>query len=439
MFGYRISKKFIILGIAPLLLAGFAFWNFGGEPVNSETVVITDNGFEPENLTVKKGTKVIFKNMGQRPHWPASNFHPTHDLYPEKGGCISSKFDSCRGLESGETFEYVVGEVGKWPIHDHLFPGLVMVIEVLDEEAKIETFRETSYADQLTTIKVMAKNDPTKAWDYVKKVFLVNGQVVGNVHEFAHIIGNAIYSKYGLRGITNCDSAFAFGCYHGVSEKLLQDKGVSIIKDAQQECLKIFPPQETQNYTGCIHGMGHGLLTFESMNVSRALEDCDILDFTYRNFCYDGVFMENSLEAKRGFDAGHPWKFCSDLPEAYQFNCARYQSQFFFDKFNNNIKSVTGNCAKAPNGTLEKTCFESVGYHVTQMAKGNFNKIKEECSKASTSDGGSTCIIGAAREVIFQRYQNWEETSNDLCQSLNGDLAQTCLDSNKQVREIYKI
>lgn len=97
------------------------------------TVLIKDTGFEPENIVVERGTKIIFKNAGSQLHWPASNFHPTHTLYPEQGGCLGSTFDTCRGLEHGETFEYVINHVGEWPLHDHLFPGFVMVVKAVDK------------------------------------------------------------------------------------------------------------------------------------------------------------------------------------------------------------------------------------------------------------------------------------------------------------------
>lgn len=158
---------------------------------------------------------------------------------------------------------------------------------------------------------------------------MVNGQVIGNAQELSHIVGNALYSKFGLEGITKCDDAFAYGCYHGVSEKLLQEKGPDIVRDVQNSCLKIYPLAKSKNYTGCIHGMGHGLLTYENMNIAKALKDCGQLDTEYKNYCYEGVFMENSLETKQGFDLNKPWNFCSDLPEDYHSSCARYQSQFF--------------------------------------------------------------------------------------------------------------
>jgi len=91
-------------------------------PPTQEQIVITatDNGFSPTTVTIKKGEVVTFKNGSSLAIWPASGKHPTHELYPEKGGCINSKFDACRGLNPGEEWSFKFDYVGTWPFHDHL-------------------------------------------------------------------------------------------------------------------------------------------------------------------------------------------------------------------------------------------------------------------------------------------------------------------------------
>lgn len=98
----------------------------GEAPVIQGTwnIKITDEGFFPRELTIKEGDAVIWINGGSRPHWPASGMHPTHAFYPEKGGCIGSMFDACRGLETDEKFEFKFNQVGAWKYHDHLNAGL---------------------------------------------------------------------------------------------------------------------------------------------------------------------------------------------------------------------------------------------------------------------------------------------------------------------------
>jgi plastocyanin len=45
-------------------------------------IKITANGFEPEEVEITKGTKVTWINEQPNPSWPASDVHPTHEVYP---------------------------------------------------------------------------------------------------------------------------------------------------------------------------------------------------------------------------------------------------------------------------------------------------------------------------------------------------------------------
>ncbi|MEJ0021799.1 MAG: hypothetical protein WDN47_04470 [Candidatus Doudnabacteria bacterium] len=290
----------------------------------------------------------------------------------------------------------------------------------------IDQFRNLNYQDQLDLIKRAAEADPVKTWTYVKSAFLINGQQAENAHEFAHLVGNGMYSKYGLDGITNCDETFGFGCFHGVSQELLEQKGVSVVKEIQSRCIQIFPPDKTQNYNGCIHGMGHGLLTWEHFQVGKALLDCDNLDQLYQNYCYDGVFMEHASDlAQNEFDPAHSWQFCSALADKYHYNCARYQSQVFLTRFGIDIPKIGAYCAQAPDEISSSTCSESLGYYITDMNLGKLPQILRSCSQIK-GDGSYHCIIGASREVAFQTYVGWQETAEALCESLPANWKNQC-------------
>ncbi len=91
-----------------------------GQVASANTIEITASGFSPGPLTIKVGETVTFTNKDAVQHWPASAAHPTHVVYPEPGGCIGSKFDACKGLAEGESFEFAFNEKGSWKYHDHL-------------------------------------------------------------------------------------------------------------------------------------------------------------------------------------------------------------------------------------------------------------------------------------------------------------------------------
>ncbi len=107
------------------------------EPIE-HIVEITNEGFVPKTLKIKKGDKVTWINKIVTKIRPAGDVHPTHTNYPGssviKCGTAAEKeaFDACRELLNGESYSFVFNEVGSWGYHDHLQPskdGKVIVEE----------------------------------------------------------------------------------------------------------------------------------------------------------------------------------------------------------------------------------------------------------------------------------------------------------------------
>lgn len=103
------------------------------------TIEITSAGFSPNMLKIKAGDTVTFVNKDSAGHWPASDVHPTHTLYPGTsiGTCFSGSavekakmFDACRALEQGESWSFTFMEKGVWGYHDHRASTIVGTIEV---------------------------------------------------------------------------------------------------------------------------------------------------------------------------------------------------------------------------------------------------------------------------------------------------------------------
>lgn len=85
-------------------------------------IVLTDRGFEPQELTIQEGTMVTFSTTLDRPYWPASDAHPSHTNYPE--------FDPRHALSPQESWSFTFNNAGIWNFHDHLrsyFSGTVRV------------------------------------------------------------------------------------------------------------------------------------------------------------------------------------------------------------------------------------------------------------------------------------------------------------------------
>lgn len=87
-------------------------------------ITITAEGFSPKILTIQTGDTVRWTNTINHGVWPATDIHPTHTVYPGSGitkcGSGENIFDSCRGLNNGDTYSFTFDEKGTWNYHDHL-------------------------------------------------------------------------------------------------------------------------------------------------------------------------------------------------------------------------------------------------------------------------------------------------------------------------------
>lgn len=118
------KKKIGIILVILLGIAGASFLLGIFDNRETVTVIMKDDGFEPSELTVEKGTRVEFVNEGENDHWPASDFHPTHGIY--------SEFDPLEGVPPGARWSFDFDKAGKWRMHDHLFPGYRGTITVTE-------------------------------------------------------------------------------------------------------------------------------------------------------------------------------------------------------------------------------------------------------------------------------------------------------------------
>lgn len=441
-------------------------------------VEMTEDGFSPDSVEIRAGTEVTWVNVGGTQHWPASNTHPTHTIYPGSDiqKCATNEkekiLDACGPMKKGDRYSFVFGDEGEWGMHDHLRPGLVMSVKVLPDiheekeggfdflralseffssvtgmfagilstQPEVEvpdasSFRSLAYSEQVKILESLSGKTPEDAWEYLKSAFTVNGQIKENPHEFAHIAGNALYAKRGVDGISACDPTFAFGCYHGVAEEMLLDVGKDGVTQIESACYKFFP-QDSALAASCVHGIGHGLLTWNSLDVDKSLVDCDLLGAQNRQYCYDGVFMENAPNAKSSPEKTS-WDFCSGFGEAYHPACAKYQVYGFGETVNWDFAKMAQFCDSAPNQILRNSCFPGFGFFAANAAQGDADKAKEICALSPSEDGRYMCTMSAAVEIIFQEYSKWWEESDQLCASLPGGWGSECASRTRGVAQAY--
>lgn len=128
-YNKNMKKNVIFLIIILLVLVGGGLWFYSKDlnisPVitgSTFTISMEKDKFVPNSLVIKKGDTVVFKNNDTDLHWPASDFHPTHGIYPE--------FDPLRGVSAGAGWSFTFDKKGPWRFHDHLVPAMRGTITV---------------------------------------------------------------------------------------------------------------------------------------------------------------------------------------------------------------------------------------------------------------------------------------------------------------------
>lgn len=381
-------------------------------------VEMTANGFEPLEVKVDENSTVIFVNKDKEKRWPASNTHPTHEIYP--------KFDPRRVINPGESWSFQPKKAGVWKYHDHLKPHIraVLIVErepgtnvenrnwleniksfFLNFSAKIRSFFEK-------------KEDPELAWNNLKEKYKGQGGSSGNIHDLAHLTGSLIYQNKGFSGIGICSSEFAFGCYHGFLDEAFK-KDLSKITEAQEACLKL-GPENSGPVASCIHGIGHGVASFhQTADLKASLSECRKLN-TGREYCFDGVFMEFVRSAPLSFfKKNDPLYPCNELEKefgpTYSFACGRNQPPLLIGRFKMAFDDVVAVCRNARSSQFKQACFDSLGFSLASSA--DTDQIIRGCQSIGIAEYILSCTKAAAGELVFQEVPNWQERSAAVCES----------------------
>lgn len=119
------NKIFVVVAALITVLAVGSIYLFDiQEEVPPVVVTITDEGYNPTRLDIKKDQVVQFVNSSSGDRWPASAIHPSHQVYPE--------FDPKEPVPAGETWSFKFDKVGSWRFHDHLLPQLTGVVNITE-------------------------------------------------------------------------------------------------------------------------------------------------------------------------------------------------------------------------------------------------------------------------------------------------------------------
>lgn len=421
---------------------------------------MTATGFEPSEISISVGDTVTFENDDAKAHWPASNIHPTHHLYPGSGieKCGTSEerttFDACRGIDPRASYSFTFTFAGTWTFHDHLYPERTGEIRVTGTSTgKLVqpsqslwdiathffslTYKRIIYALAPSTLqKDLARTSMIKVaqadsadltnWLEILGPARVMAEMskeeaaTGNdCHEPGHAVGRQSYALFGTKVFQLCSAECHSGCYHGAAEAYFSEHGADDLEKALDTiCDSSLNPFFSHQ---CLHGVGHGLMAWSGYDLFKALKACDALS-KQRESCYTGVFMENIVGGLAGA-SGHasiylnndPQYPCSIVPEKYKASCYFLQTSRMMQLFRGDFKKIAHACMQAPM-PYRSSCFESMGRDVDGVYAGKPEEAIRACDLA-TGVFRTLCLTGAIEDTFWDA--SGADTGFAFCRALS--------------------
>ncbi len=405
-----LKRRGVLLFIAGFyLLIIFVFFNHAaGKQV---TIRMAENGFNPTSITINQNDTVIFINSGVQNHWPASNIHPSHAIYPE--------FDPKRGIAPGKSWSFKFNKPGSWRFHDHLYPQFSGVINVTGNKSGTDsTFKKltspiTTFTQKFTSSKdanisfdgkdlKTIVNDKSLLSSYLKKNGIAEimarlvqesgGGSSFDCHQEAHAIGRMGYEIVGEQAFQQCDASCHSGCYHGAMESFLNQNGTANLAQNIDDVCKKFGT--SFGLFECLHGVGHGVLAYLDYDLPASINECrGLKDSFAQSSCYGGLFMENILTGQglgastqdhntQWVNKSDPNFPCDKVDSSYpvQYQCWQMQTSWMLTLAGYNFDIVSRQCLKAPDNMIP-VCFKSMGRDASGNTLRNPEKIVAICKK----------------------------------------------------------
>jgi plastocyanin len=464
----------ILLGIF-LCVAAFTFVGeaFAHEDDGGSVVVhVTDEGFEPRSVEVEAGRTVVFENVGDEAHWPASDDHPTHEEYPG--------FDPKKPVQPGTEWSFAFDRPGKWGYHDHMNPYLTGEIVVRPDdhaasepggllssigaffanayETAVSVFggekekpasaseaetggsadgssgessgelSEGRYQEIEADLTALAREEnPRVALEKLRREIKTDDALARSCHPLVHDIGHAAYEKYGDFGeaMKYQDEVCNSGYLHGIIESRFSESD-DVFADMKTMC----DQYRSGSYMSwqCYHGIGHGVMFYTANDLPRSLKMCEGFDTDFgRTNCANGVFMENfnadqKLHLSKFLKESDPFYPCAQQAERYKAVCYLYAPTYFLSLNRGDYDAALEWCNGAEAG-FEPSCAYGVG---TQAMKENLNdpKLVESVCMNGEDEQTAPCIQGMTG--LYINHHGSLEPARELCTRLEKPNRRAC-------------
>ena len=259
---------------------------------------------------------------------------------------------------------------------------------------------------------------------------------INDAHAHAHIFGEILFEKEGLKGATVCDDTFRYGCFHSFFSRAIITYGLLVVKDLHQVCV------DKNNFVFCPHGLGHGLLWYLGRDhLVDALDQCAKLSSIKQDVdsCTVGAFMEYnfsviddpSLATFRTPENGNLQQPCDSVPAQYQKMCYFEQTRWWDHLFEYDPEKIGTLCGDVKDDSLRRTCFFGFGQKVVGPHNFDTQWAISECERMPNKEAAVLCRDGAAWAFSILPAPNIRDTYPRMCEGLTPDEKSHCLDVSR--------
>lgn len=317
------TKKILITFVMPVVIIlgmvlttrHFLLKNMLTDAGPTVTIELTEDGFRPSAISIKKGATVTFTTSRGKPFWPASDLHPTHTIY--------AAFDPKEPVQPDTNWSFKFEKAGEWKFHDHLFPYYRGTIRVTDGESARAIQSPTML---VSDCDVLQEGQRLQCWDEAFRSILKNQGMAtafsvladlyktsppfaSQCHVITHTIGETAYHEFKEKGSFKVGletSYCGFGFFHGFMESLFADgNGPELARQLCDYMDEQVAGSTNRAGLACFHGIGHGAADGSAANswgdeqafVQPALDLCDKIAVNYNEKfnCATGAFNSLSI------------------------------------------------------------------------------------------------------------------------------------------------
>lgn len=459
------SHKLFLLLILACVFCTVQVSTLLAHELEADAVVIhmSEDGYEPAEITILEGTTVIFENVGSRPQWPAVDDHPTHTHY--SGTSIEEhcnedgirSFDACGPIEASTEWNFVFNVLGTHEYHDHLWShqkGTVRVVSTAPswwsrlttsignyfyklfsffrkKSVEVDLVNESFEKDNATVyIGIVQSQNPREAIDKLRVNSEHDDTLLAQCHDILHEIGRESFYKYGsFEDAVVFQSDFCNSGYiHGIFEAYFQEDA-DPMANLSGQCIA-YGKQTGRPFDvwQCIHGVGHGFmyLTGGKLDTSLALCDESFPDASAGS-CHNGVYMEVFNNELLAFEPDYinvqdPFATCRDRDVA-QEDCYMYVPTYFIQHRDMIFTQVLNLCFELDSDN-RKSCISGVA---SEAVKRNMNAVSETVELCRGA--GSFILQESCIDAVVGMYMNQTasyEAGAALCDDMPSEFVSAC-------------